>query len=270
MDELDRKSTIQERLSQARRRARRRRILRLLLLFFLIAVMGALYCLLHQPGLSLGTVNVHGNTRITREEILLASGIAPGEAVNFFRVSGDRLQKNLANDVRVAEVRTEYHFPLTFDVYVTERVGIMCVRCAYGGFVTLDGHGIVMSASNGIIDGSVPFLTGFTAGNVYLGDCVGDKPVSQILKFMTGISADARSLISEVALEPDAHVEIRLAYGFPVRLGHIDYVDEKAKIFMTVFQEIRDKNVKAAYIDLQFSKPFIKLLSLRYRLPDVG
>ena len=34
----------------------------------------------------------------------------------------------------------------------------------------------------------------------------------------------------------------------------------KAELFTTVFDEIKGKNVKAEYMDLQYSKPFIKLV----------
>ena len=34
---------------------------------------------------------------------------------------------------------------------------------------------------------------------------------------------------------------------------------EKAPLFNTVFNEIKDKNIQAEYIDLQFKKPYIKL-----------
>ena len=32
-------------------------------------------------------------------------------------------------------------------------------------------------------------------------------------------------------------------------------------MFKTVFNEIKDKNIKAEYIDLSFGKPYIKLLT---------
>ena len=35
---------------------------------------------------------------------------------------------------------------------------------------------------------------------------------------------------------------------------------EKATVFMTVFQEIKNKNIQAEYIDLTFAKPYIKLI----------
>ena len=45
-----------------------------------------------------------------------------------------------------------------------------------------------------------------------------------------------------------------------MRLGKAQELAQKAPLFMTVFNEIKDKNIKAEYIDLTFAKPYIKLL----------
>ena len=252
--------TTQERLRLARQRKRRRRLLRLLVVLLVLAACTGLYVLLHQPWIQFGEIAVHGSQRITPEEIKVAAGIGKDEPVNLFRTSKSRLLSGLQNDVRVGDVRAEYKFPNRLDVYLQDRVGLLCVRCAYGGFVTVDKTGLILSTTNGIVDSTVPFFSGYRAGNVYVGDLVPDKPVTQVLRFLSGISAEAREQIAEVSLGTDNRVEVRLHYGFPVRLGPVEDLDEKSAIFMTVFGEIQGKHVRAAFIDLQYSKPYIKLL----------
>jgi hypothetical protein len=98
-------------------------------------------------------------------------------------------------------------------------------------------------------------------GSAYIGDQIKTPEVVNVLNFMQGLSSEARAQIAEIVLEPDQKIQIRLKYGFPVLLGPVSDVGLKAKseLFMTVFEELKDKRVKAKYIDLQYTKPFIKL-----------
>ena len=48
--------------------------------------------------------------------------------------------------------------------------------------------------------------------------------------------------------------------SFPILLGPVKNLAEKAPVFMTVFTEIKNKNIQAEYIDLTFAKPYIKLI----------
>ena len=64
----------------------------------------------------------------------------------------------------------------------------------------------------------------------------------------------------KIAVDDKQDVKLQLSGSFPVRLGRVQEVSQKASVFMTVFNEIKDKNIKAEYIDLTFGKPYIKLL----------
>ena len=50
-----------------------------------------------------------------------------------------------------------------------------------------------------------------------------------------------------------------MRYGFPVILGPVNELAGKAELFMTVFNEMKGKKVQIEYMDLQYSKPFVRL-----------
>jgi hypothetical protein len=50
-----------------------------------------------------------------------------------------------------------------------------------------------------------------------------------------------------------------MRYGFPVILGPVNELAGKAELFMTVFNEIKGKKVQVEYMDLQYTKPFVRL-----------
>ena len=48
-------------------------------------------------------------------------------------------------------------------------------------------------------------------------------------------------------------------YGFPVMLGPVNELAGKAELFMTVYNEMKGKNIQALYMDLEYSKPYVRL-----------
>ena len=81
-----------------------------------------------------------------------------------------------------------------------------------------------------------------------------------LLQFLQQLTPEALQRIGEIAVDDKQDVKLQLSGSFPVRLGRVQEVSQKASVFMTVFNEIKDKNIKAEYIDLTFGKPYIKLL----------
>ena len=78
---------------------------------------------------------------------------------------------------------------------------------------------------------------------------------------MQQLTPEALQRIGEIAVDDKQDVKLQLSGSFPVRLGRVQEVSQKASVFMTVVHnEIKDKNIKAEYIDLTFGKPYIKLL----------
>ena len=62
----------------------------------------------------------------------------------------------------------------------------------------------------------------------------------------------------------DRHeAKLCLRNSFPILLGPVAGLPHKAPVFMTVFNEIKNKNIQAEYIDLTFAKPYIKLIPVK-------
>ena len=80
-----------------------------------------------------------------------------------------------------------------------------------------------------------------------------------ILFFLHKLDGDARNRISEIAVDDKRQVTLRMRNSLPVLPGTVSELPDKAHLFMTVFNEIKNKNIKAEYINLKFAKPYIKL-----------
>ena len=131
---------------------------------------------------------------------------------------------------------------------------------SYRSYLQLDYNGLVMNVTTGIPDAKAPVLAGAQCGNVFLGDKVDNQNVLWILQFLQQLSGEARDRIAEIAIDNRQEVKLLMRGSFPFLLGPVKNLAEKAPVFMTVFTEIKNKNIQAEYIDLTFAKPYIKLI----------
>ncbi len=250
--------SIRERLRE-RRRKRRLHILRLLVCIVLL-VSAAVYAwrFIHRPGFAFGDVSINGTSLLTEADVIKMGGSEP--PFNIFNVSISRLQDGLAQDIRFRSAEIHYHFPASLQLIVREREPALYVADSYNSYLQVDFDGYVMSVTTGIPDAKAPLLVGAQCGNVYLGDIIKNESVLQILKFLQQIDGEARDRIAEINVDDRNEVRFRQRNSFPILLGPVSGLGDKTKMFMTVFNEIKDKNIRAEYIDLTFTKPYIKLL----------
>ncbi len=240
---------------------RKKRRLRLLRLFFIAAVIiGALagaWRWATSLGTAFGSIVIEGTSQLTQSELLSMCGTQ--EPVNLFVVSPSAIEKAIANDVRFEKAETEYFWPGVLVVRVKECIPALYIACSYKGYAQVDYNGVVMSVSDGIKEADAPVLSGVVTGNIFFGDTIKEKNVLEILGFLSKLDKEVTDSISEIAVDGSNNVKFNLRYGYPILLGNADNISDKLDIFITVFNDIKTKNIRAEYIDLTFAKPYIKL-----------
>ena len=118
---------------------------------------------------------------------------------------------------------------------------------------------MVMEMTDGIKDASVPRLAGVACGNAFIGDTLQNDMIREVLKFMDKLQPDAKEQIADLSVDTEKKLTVHMRYGFPVILGPVNELAGKAELFMTVFNEMKGKKVQVEYMDLQYSKPFVRL-----------
>ena len=240
---------------------RKKRRLRLLRLFFIAAVIIGAFAgawrWATSPGTAFGSIVIEGTSQLTQSELLSMCGTQ--EPVNLFVVSPSAIEKAIANDVRFEKAETEYFWPGVLVVRVKERIPVLYIACSYKGYAQVDYNGVVMSVSDGIKEADAPVLSGVVTGNIFFGDTIKEKNVLEILGFLSKLDKEVTDSISEIAVDSGNNVKFNLRYGYPILLGNADNISDKLDIFITVFNDIKTKNIRAEYIDLTFAKPYIKL-----------
>ena len=240
---------------------RKKRRLRLLRLFFIAAVIIGAFAgawrWATSPGTAFGSIVIEGTSQLTQSELLSMCGTQ--EPVNLFVVSPSAIEKAIANDVRFEKAETEYFWPGVLVVRVKERIPALYIACSYKGYAQVDYNGVVMSVSDGIKEADAPVLSGVVTGNIFFGDTIKEKNVLEILSFLSKLDKEVIDSISEIAVDSGNNVKFNLRYGYPILLGNADNISDKLDIFITVFNDIKTKNIRAEYIELTFAKPYIKL-----------
>ena len=249
--------TMREKLRQ-RRKERRLRTLRLFAILAMVAaVLYGIYYYLHRPNYACGSVAIHGTKQLSEEEILrLAESRKP---FNMWNVDADKVEAALRHDVRFKNVHAEYKWPGVLHINVQERKPALYVENAYQGYAKIGYCGTVMDVTSGIPDDNAPMLTGEDCGSLYIGDVVENKDVLRILKFLNSVDLGVQDQLVGIVLDEERRVKMQLKVGFPILLGPVEELQDKVELFMTVFNEIKGKKISAEYIDLTYSKPYIRL-----------
>lgn len=246
-----------ERVREKRKQQKQAQVRMLLRIFCGIVVFSVLYYFLHRPWLAFGKLEVVNGTAITVEEVKKLADIK--EPVNVFNISCSQIERVLENDLRVEKVSTGYGWPNVLKIYVNERKPAVYVECAYGGYAKIAASGHVLEVGKGIKDATAPFVSGWKLGNIYTGDKVDDEGMLALLKFLSKLDKTVQGRIAEIVMEPNSKIKILLSSGIPIIIGDYQDLEKKIDTFNTVYNELETKRVKAAYIDLSFEKPYIKL-----------
>lgn len=246
-----------ERLRRERRRRRVRLLRCLCLCIIFVALVAAGWQWVRQPGFAFGSISVEGSDKVVAADILEFAGAQ--QPVNLFVISPWQVQKALEHDIRFESAAVSYNWPGVLRVKLIERRPAVYLACSYKGYAKVDYNGVVLDVSDGVKDANAPVLSGIVTGNIYFGDKISEPQVLVILKFLSQLDRETVAHISEIAVDPQNNVKFYLQAGFPILLGAADQIMDKLNLFVTVFNEIKTKNIKAEYIDLTFTKPYIKL-----------
>ena len=161
--------------------------------------------------------------------------------------------------MRVESAEIRYDFPSLLHVYIKERQPVLYVVTDYGNYAKLDKTALVMDMTDGIRDASIPRLAGVACGNAFIGDTLQNDTIREILEFMAKLQPDAKEQIADLNVDAEQKLILHMRFGFPVVLGSVNELAGKAELFMTVFNEMKGKKVQIEYMDLQYSKPFVRL-----------
>lgn len=226
-----------------------------IILLFILAVLITFFLFIRSSFFSVGDVVVEGNHYVSVEEIYRIADIP--EKINIFSLNTREIRNRLIQDLRIADVAVERNFPGTIIIRIFERKPLAYLANGYG-FVEVDKEGVVLAVFKNLKQVKVPMITGITLDNSYVGDSIEQPVIKKVLVYLALLDSDTLDELSEISIKSNEEIFGYTVHSIQLRIGNTERIQEKAKFSNDILKEIRQKNMKVEYIDLNYASPFIK------------
>lgn len=203
--------------------------------------------------LRLDRIDVTGNKKLSREEILSAASVRIGDDLLSLRLT--RMGEQLAKNPWVASVRVRRNFPHSLAIEVVEREPVGVVSMGY--LYYLDNRGEIFKPLQEGDSLDFPVITGLSEEDVTR-DPGGAR---ETLKVMLALIEQLRKNSSGVTLADISELHYDKGFGYtlftmnralPIRLGMNDFSGKLGRL-SRVYNDLQVQMTGLEYIDLDYS-----------------
>lgn len=203
--------------------------------------------------LRLDQIEVTGNKKLTREEILAAASVHPGDDLLALSISS--MGKELAKNPWIAGVKVRRNFPHSLAIEVTERQPVGIVSMSY--LYYLDDSGEIFKPLQEGDSLDYPVITGLSEEDVQRDPAGAKETIKGILALLGELDAGNRGIttadISELHYDKGfGYTLFTIKHSLPIRVG-INGFNEKLDRLARVYQELQMQMPQLEYIDLDYS-----------------
>jgi len=233
---------------------------RLALLLFVLFL--SVYLFLHSSIFNVTQIEVVGNNKVSKEEVLALSGLNPG--INIFGFNEAACSQAIEVHPMIKSVAIERKLNRTVVIKVNERQ--IWALIPYGDlFLCIDDTGICFDKLNHTTIDKIPIITMDQMPEfVNLGQAVNTQATDMVKKVWQALPADEQQVISDFHYQnQDSTLKIYTVKGTEILFGNLDRLDEKVKTFAQVIQienNMEQKGTDALeYVDIRFKgEPVLK------------
>lgn len=233
---------------------------RIVLLGFTMLI--SAYLFMHSSLFNLTQIEVAGNDKVSREEIIALSGLAPG--INIFEFDEIIAAKSIEVHPMIKQADIERKPVRTIKIHITERQ-VWAVIPYNDLFLCIDDTGVCFDKLNNIpIDNDLIINLETMPERVNLGQAVSTQETDMIRQVWQALPVSEQQVISEIYYQnQDETLKIYTVKGTEVRFGNLDRLDEKIKTFSQVIQienELEQQGTDVLeYVDIRFrGEPVLK------------
>lgn len=190
-------------------------------------------------------ISVEGNEAVSSEEVLEASGV---EGYSIFFIDPQKVAKAVASLPDVAEVEVHYRLPNRLSIKVLERQPYLIWLSGEESYY-IDREGFVLSPR---------YQTSLSLTLKDLGGGslrAGDRINPQILE-ATNIYSSLLPQVKSYDYSQTYGLAFTTEDGEKVRLGIGEDAQAKVALLYLLKEELKEKGIKAAIIDLRFDTPY--------------
>lgn len=233
---------------------------RVALLFFILLL--SVYLFLHSTIFNIRQIEVFGNDKVSKEEIIALSGLSPG--ANLFEFNEAACSQAIEVHPMIKNVEIKRRLNRTIAINVTERQTWALIP--YGDlFLCIDDTGICFDKLNYASFNDVPIITiEQMPEHVNLGQAVNHQATDMVKQVWDALPDDERQAISDFHYQnQDNTLKIYTTKGTEVRFGSLDRLQEKVDAIAQIIKLEADIETEGQdvidYVDIRFKgEPVVK------------
>jgi len=233
---------------------------RVALLFFILLL--SVYLFLHSSIFNVSQIEVIGNNKVSKEEVIALSGLSPG--INIFGFNETACSQAIEVHPMIKNAEIERKLIKTIAIKINERQ-IWALIPYSDLFLCIDDTGICFDKLNHTTVDNIPIITMDKIPEfVNLGQAVNTQATEMVKQVWKALPADEQKIISEFHYSnQDNTLKIYTIKGTEIRFGNLDRLEEKVKTFAQVIQienEMEQNGSDALeYVDIRFKgEPVVK------------
>ncbi len=250
--------------AQARKRKlraiRARRRLRLLGIALLaaFALLGA-WVLYNSHLFDIEKIEVRGNVRLTKEEVIGLSGVKKGESL--LKISAGEVADRVLKNSWVQSARVIRRPPKTLEIEVAERRPF-AVIAARGKTYFIDDQGWVIDLVKEDGGSSLPRIVDIPL-EAKIGRKLESDSVSNAISCLKSLDADLRARIASISVPSPDRLLLYTDDGVEILYGRAEEVDKKNRIIKAILAQ--KKGGKLIFMDVRtVTNPVVKRLDASY------
>lgn len=231
--------------TRVQRKKRRRQLYRRLV-FFIVVVSLLIFWSLRTSLLDIKDITVEGNSRLSSQDIVEASGITVGENIIKANIGDGEDAVTELPYIETADIGRK--FPGTVNIQVQERSPYMQFSYNYS-FAVVDSKGVLLEYSIRR-NNEIPLVKGF--------DWLDHKPGDELAETPIGVSLDdffndqeIRDIVMnfrDIEYDEEDNIKINLFNGVTVEFGPLHNVKYKLKVLQEIIEDVEEKNIPTKMI----------------------
>lgn len=197
-------------------------------------------------------VYVIGNEKKTSQQIAAVSGLVKGR--NMLGIEEADIAKAMSKDHTIIFKGMQKEYPGVIYLYIEER-NVTAAMQWLGVLYLLDDEGMVMEQrTDSTLPEGLPVVTGFKAGNIYVGQKLTLRSATQLEAYQTIIEELQLQLytdqVSEINLSDPENIYLITREGVTVRLGDGSQMESKIGSVRTAMAYLRQLGSFSGVLDV--------------------
>lgn len=215
------------------------------LIFIIILLLTSVFLILYTKTsfFHISSIEVNGNSKITDEKLILASGIMIDE--NIFKINLKMAKENIMLHPYAKNVKLRRRLPNKIVINIDERKEV-AIFTYIGSYVYIDEEGIILNILSEKNDETIMEINGIEIIKPEIGNKIdfnNEETYEKMLEFIDdSINLGLSVSFDTVSIDENGKLTIYLDNGAEVAFGTLDDVKYKLKFLMSILEELKSKN----------------------------